>query len=266
ALPTAVAQAISRAGLKNLGIHTEMLQEGLISLIESGAVNNSKKNIDQGKSVWSFALPVNSKRYFDFTHHNHSLAVNDSNYTNNIYQLSRIDNMVAIDNFLAIDLQGQICASHYNERPISGTGGIFEFIAFCALSQGGRSIATATSTRKGTGGKLISRVVPFLPEGSIVDVPAHLVSWVATENGIVNLMGLSNYERARALISLAHPQFQDELEREAKNRNLLPKLFVISADLNERRYPGYEERKNYKIPYTTIWQGCDYNDDVWSGK
>ena len=143
-----------------------------MALIEAGAVDNSRKPIDRGKSVWDFALPLNWKRYYDFIHHNHSLAVYDVNYTNNVYQLSRIDNMVAIDNFIAVDLQGQICAGHYAGRPISGTGGFFQFIAFCALSKGGRSIAAATSTAKGSDGKLVSRIVPGFPENSTIDVPA----------------------------------------------------------------------------------------------
>ena len=85
ALPTAVAKAIGKASLKHLGIHTEMLQEGLMSLIEAGIIDNSLKNIDRGKTVWTFAFPFQWKRYYDFVHHNHSLAVYDVDYTNNIY-------------------------------------------------------------------------------------------------------------------------------------------------------------------------------------
>ena len=95
ALPTATARAISKSGLKHLGIHTEMLQEGLMSLIESGSVDNSRKSIDRGKSVWTFAFPFNRKRYYDFIHGNHLLAAYDINYVNNVYQLSRIDHLLA---------------------------------------------------------------------------------------------------------------------------------------------------------------------------
>lgn len=265
-LPTAVARAISTAGLKNLGIHTEMLQEGLMALIESGAVDNSRKNIDRGKSVWDFALPLNKSRYYEFVHHNDSLAVYDVNYTNNINQLSRIDNMVAIDNFVSIDLQGQICASQFGYRPISGTGGLFQFIAFSGLSKGGRAIATATAAKVDQDGKLVSRIVTGLPEGSMVDVPAQLVSWVATEYGMVNLWGLSTFERTRALISIAHPDFREQLEKEARERNFLPKQYSVPRIEVDRKYPPYEERRNYKIPYTGMWQGCTYENGVWSGK
>ena len=265
-LPTAVARGISGAGLKHLGIHTEMFQEGIMSLIEAGCVDNSLKSIDRGKSVWNFAFPTNWRRYYDFIHHNHSLAIYDVNYTNNINVLSKIDNMVAIDNFLAIDLQGQLCSGCYAGRQIAGTGGFFQFLAFCGLSKGGRSIATATSTKKLNDGRVVSRIVPEFPGNTSVDVPATFTPWVATEYGIVNLWGLGSYERTKALISIAHPEFRDELEREARKRNFLPKNFPIPMIGPERRYPEYKERRDFKSPYTTIWQGCNYENDVWCGK
>lgn len=261
ALPTAVAKAIAKAGLKHLGIHTEMLQEGIMSLIEAGIVDGSLKNIDRGKVVWTFAFPFHWKRYYDFVHYNHSLAVYDINYTNSIFQLSRLDHMIAVDNFLAIDLLGQICCGYYNNRFISGTGGFNEFIRNCALSKGGRSIATASSRNKS--GQ--SRVVSQLPRGSTVDVVAQFVQYVATEYGIVNLWGLSGYERAKALISIAHPDDRESLEREAYQLNLLPKNFPVLS-IVPTRYPEYVHRRNYKIPYTSrLWE-ADWTNDVWSGE
>ena len=262
ALPTAIARAISKAGLRHLGVHTEMMQEGVMALMAAGSVDNSLKPIDRGKSVWTFAFPFNRKRYYDFIHRNHSLAVYDINYVNNICQLSRIDHLIAIDNFIAIDLYGQLCAGHYAGRPISGTGGFFNFIAFSPLAKGGRGVAAATSRSKaGT-----PRIVPQLPPGSVVDVPAQLVSWVATEYGLVNLAGLSGYERVRALISIAHPDDRQNLEREAYKLNLLPKKFPVPMIGRERRYPDYAERKDFKIPYASSLWGYDWLDDLWSGK
>ena len=266
-LPSAVIIGMENAGLKNLGVHTEMLNAGLMSLIESGQVTNRLKNIDRGKSVWTFAIPFNTKKYYDFVHRNPELAVYDIDYTNNITQLSRIDNMVAIDNFVAIDLYGQLCAGHYDGRPISSSGGFFNFIAFCALSKGGRGIATATSRSKhGT-----PRIVPQLPPGSVVDVPAQLTSWVCTEFGIVNLRGLNGYERAEALISVAHPDDREMLREEARRLHLLAPNFPVSMKAEEggaRRYPDYmKERRNYKIPYTSRLWGHDYIDgEITSGK
>ena len=142
------------------------------------------------------------------------LAVYDINYTNNFDILRRIDNMIAIDNCVAVDLLGQQCSGFYEKRPISSSGGYFQFVTFCAQSKGGRGVASMTARSKhGT-----SRIVPFLPEGSSVDVPAQLSQYVCTEFGIVNLRGLSGYERASALISIAHPDDREWLEKEARRK------------------------------------------------
>jgi len=264
ALPTAVARAIAQAGLKHLGIHTEMLQEGLIALIESGSVDNSLKPIDRGRSVWTFAFPLNWKRYYDFIHRNPALAVYDITYTNNASVISRIDNMVAIDNFVAIDLYGQLVAGHYAGRPISNSGGFWDFVTWCQTAKGGRSIAAITSRNKHS----TSRIVPQLPLGCVVDVPAQATSWVATEYGMVCLRGLTGYERAKALISIAHPDDREHLEKEAYRLNLTPKKFPVPMwPPEKRRYPDFlKERKDWKMPYnSTIW-GYDFTDDGWSGK
>ncbi|MEA4925487.1 MAG: acetyl-CoA hydrolase/transferase C-terminal domain-containing protein [Syntrophomonadaceae bacterium] len=267
-LPSAVVIGLKDAGLKNLGVHTEMLNSGLMTLIESGQVTNLFKNIDRGRSVWTFAFPFDDKKYYDFVHHNMELAVYDEDYTNNIVQLSRIDNMVAINNFVAIDLYGQICCGHFDGRPISGSGGIFNFISFCAVSKGGRGIAAATSRSK----HQTSRIIPQLPPGSVVDVPAQLVSWVCTEYGMVNLRGLNGYERTEAIISIAHPDDREWLREEAYKLSLLPKHFPVSMKVTEtgsRRYPDHmKERKEYKIPYTSRMWGHDYlgPDGIISGK
>jgi acyl-CoA hydrolase len=263
-LPSACVSAMANAGFKDLGIHTEMLNFGLIKLIESGQVTNAYKNIDRGKSVWTFAFPVDVQWYFETIHRNQNLAVYDIGYTNNLYNLTRIDNMITIDNCVAVDLLGQQCSGFYDKRPISSTGGYFQFVAFCSQSKGGRGVASMTArSRHGT-----SRIVPFLPEGSSVDVPAQLSNYVCTEYGIVNLRGLSGYERASALISIAHPDDRDWLEREARANGLLPPKFSVSMLPKEgvgRRYPSYDERRNYKIPLGgDIW-GYDW-DPYQSGK
>jgi acyl-CoA hydrolase len=121
-------------------------------------------------------------------HHNQSLAVYDIDYTNNLHVLTRIDHMIAIDNCLAIDLLGQQSAGYYNWRPISNTGGYLQFVSFCGQSRGGRGVSAMTSRNK----RGEPRIVPFLPEGSIV--PPGPVSHVCTEYGIANLRGLNGYD------------------------------------------------------------------------
>jgi len=265
-LPSACVGAMANAGFKDLGIHTEMLNAGLIKLIESGQVTNRYKSLpaDRGKSVWTFAFPVDVKWYYDTIHRNPNLAVYDISYTNNLHNLTRIDNMIAIDNCVAVDLLGQQCSGFYEKRPISSTGGYFNFVSFCAQSRGGRGVASMTARSKhGT-----SRIVPFLPEGSSVDVPAQLANYVCTEYGIVNLRGLNGYERAAALISIAHPDDREWLEKEAREHGLLAPKFpvdMLPIEGKTRRYPAYEERRNYKVPmHSDLW-GFDW-DPYQSGK
>jgi acyl-CoA hydrolase len=264
ALPTAIARAIARAGLKHLGVHTEMMQEGLMALIESGSVDNSRKTLDRGRSVWTFAMPFNWKRYYDFIHRNPALAVYDINYTNNATILSRIDNMVAINSCVAIDLYGQLVAGHFASRPISSSGGFWDFTTWCQTSKGGRSIVAITSRNKHG----MSRIIPQLPPGSVVDVPAQAASWIATEYGIVCLRGLTGYERVKALTFIAHPDDREYLEKEAYRLNLIPKNFPIPMWPSEkRRYPDFmKERRDWKMPYNSALWGYDFSDDGWSGK
>ena len=265
ALPSACVAAMADAGLKDLGIHTEMLNAGLIKLIESGQVTNRYKSIDNGKSVYTFAFPVDTKWYYDTVHRNQEMAVFDIDYTNNSNVLTRVDNMIAIDNAIAIDLLGQVCTGNFAKRPISSTGGFFQFVVFCAQSKGGRGVVSMTSRSKhGT-----PRILPFLPEGSTVDVPAQLTSYVCTEYGIVNLRGLSGYERVAALISIAHPDDREMLEREAHKHSMLAPKFPVSMLPKEggsRRYPSYNDRRKYKIPMGSAVWGYDWDDGYQSGK
>ncbi|MGV8079994.1 MAG: acetyl-CoA hydrolase/transferase family protein [Syntrophales bacterium] len=264
-LPSACVAAMADAGFRDLGIHTEMMNFGLIRLMESGQVTNAYKSIDRGRSVWAFAFPVDVKWYYETIHRNQAMAVYDIDYTNNLNVLTRIDNMIAIDNCVAVDLLGQQCSGFYEKRPISSTGGYFQFVTFCAQSRGGRGVASMTARSKhGT-----SRIVPFLPEGSTVDVPAQFANYVCTEYGIVNLRGLSGYERAAALISIAHPDDREWLEREARENGLLAPKFPVSmlpAEGGGRRYPSYDERRKYKIPMGSAVWGYDWDEGFQSGK
>ena len=263
-LPSSCVAAMTDAGFKDLGIHTEMLNYGLIKMIESGQVTNAYKNLDRGKSVWTFAFPIDVAWYYETVHRNQALAVCDIDYANNLDVLRRIDNMVAINNTVAVDLLGQMSCSFYDKRPISGTGGFFQFIIFAAQSRGGRSVAAMTSRSKHN----TSRIVPFLPQGTVVDVPAQFAQYVCTEYGIVNLRGLNGYERASALISIAHPDDRPWLEKEARENGLIPPKFSVNFHPEEggnRRYPSYEERRHYKMPMGSALWGYDW-DPFQSGK
>ena len=260
-IPLAVVLAVKDAGLRHLGVHTEMGGEWIFSLIEAGCIDNSRKSLDPGRCVWNFMFPYNTDRYHSFLHHNSFFAGYDSFYTNNILTLSKNDHAIGINSFLAMDLYGQDSCGFIGGRPISGTGGQFQFIVGCAMSRGGRGIL-ATSSRDARGRP---RFVAHLPENTVVDVPSQFVSWVATENGIVNLSGKSQAEKAMDIINvLAHPDDREELERSAHEMHLLPRMFKLSPD---RRYPDYvTERRDFKHVYTSELQGWERQDNLWSGR
>lgn len=261
AIPTAICLAIKDAGLKHLGVHSEMIGEWAFSLIETGCIDNSMKNIDPGRCVWNYALPFDMKRYYDWLNHNANFAGYDVTYTNNILTLSKNNHQIGINSFIAMDLYGQICSGHYAGRPISGTGGQFQFTVGCALSKGGRGVLAATSRDKNGN----PRFLPTFPPGSLVDIPSQFVSWVVTENGIVNLSGKTEYEKAHDIIHiLAHPNDREWLESEAYKLNLIPKHFKLSSD---RRYPDYwKDLREYKHLYTSIWEGYNHFGDKLTGK
>ena len=261
-LPEAVVLGLRNAGLKHLGLHTELLTGSLVSLMKEGVMDNSRKEIDTGKSVWTFAciIPSPAKEFFDFIHHNNTLAMYPIFYTNNWISLSRISHMVAINNCVAIDLMGQQSAGYFDGRPISGTGGYFQFMLGAPLSRGGRAFCAIHSTRKMADGRVVSRILPTLPLYSSVDVPGQFAQWVVTEYGAVNLWGTSMAERTERLISIAHPDFREELRKEAYKQGFLRKNFPVPMS-GQRRYPTPEDRRDFKIPYMGVADGFTYGPD-----
>lgn len=247
ALPTAVVIALAKSGLKHIGVHTEMIGEFAFTLTEAGVMDNSRKNIDTGRCTWAYAMPLDTPRYYEWLHRNPYFCAYDIGYMNNLTTLGQIDNLVTINNFAQMDLRGQDCAANVGGRPISGTGGQFQFVIGASMSRGGRAIIAATSRdAKGQ-----SRFVPTLTPGSLVSVPDWLVSWVCTEYGIVNLMGCTDAERARKIISIAHPDDRENLERAAYEMGLKPNHWMFSS-CPDRRYPSAEDLKNHKYAHVNL--------------
>ncbi len=197
---------------RHLGIHSEMVSDGILPLVESGVIDGTKKAVHPGKVVAGFA--VGSRGLYDFLDDNPAVAMLDIGYVNDPNVIRRNPKVTAINSAIEIDLTGQVCADSIGTRMYSGIGGQMDFLRGAAISPGGKPVVALPSiTSKG-----ISRIVPLLRHGAGVVTTRGHVHWVATEYGAVNLRGKSLRERARALISIAHPQHREELERAARER------------------------------------------------
>ncbi len=192
---------------RNLGIHTEMCPDGVIDLMESGVMNGEEKSIHRGKAVASFVL--GTKRLFDFIHENPSFEFKPIKYINDPFVVAQNERMVAINGALQIDLTGQVCSDSLGTRPYSGFGGQIDFIRGAARSKGGIPIIALPSTAMHGD---VSRIVPVLEPGAGVVTSRGDVHYVVTEHGIASLHGKTLRERALALIAIADPRFQQELE------------------------------------------------------
>ena len=213
-IPDAVVMQLT--GKKDLGIHTEMIGDGLISLLEAGAVTGRRKNFMPGKIVATFGM--GTRRLYDAMDRNPMLEMHPVDFTNDPAIAGQNDNLVAINATLQVDLFGQCGSESLGPNPYSGTGGQTDFIRAANRSNGGRGIIVLPSTAKGD---TISRIVPTLTPGTIVSTSKNDVNYVVSEYGIAQLRGKSLRERARALISIAHPAFREELTAAARQLSLL---------------------------------------------
>ena len=193
---------------KRLGIHTEMLSDGVLPLIEKGVITGEEKEIKTGKLVTCFAL--GSQKLYDFVDDNPLVHFKEAGYTNDSAIIRQNPKVTAINSAIEIDLTGQVCADTIGKYQYSGVGGQMDFIRGASLSEGGKAILALPSiTNKG-----ISKIVPYLKEGAGVTTTRAHVHYIATEYGVVNLYGQNLKQRAKALISIAHPDHREQLEKE----------------------------------------------------
>ena len=216
-LPNTIGKLIANSGLKDLGIHSEMMADCFIDLFEKGIVNGAKKQLETNKMTYTFAL--GSQRLYDFIHNNPSCLTMPVAVSNSPDRIAMNDKQMSINNAMEIDLFGQVSSESYGFRQISGTGGQLDFTIGATKSKGGKAMLCLSSTTLKKG-QTKSRIVPYFKPGTIVTVPRSYVSYILTENGIVNLMGKSTYQRAELLISIAHPDFHDDLIKAAQEMNI----------------------------------------------
>jgi len=217
AMPSMIGKLIADTDLKDLGIHSEMMAECFIDLVEKGKVTGAKKNIDQGKITYTFAL--GSQKLYDYIDRNPVCATFPVDITNSPARMALNDKLLAINNAVEIDLFSQINSESSGYRNISGTGGQLDFTIGAMNSKGGKPFICMTST-KVSKGKTLSRIVPFLIPGTIVTVPRTFAPYIVTEFGIANMMGKSTYRRAELLIDIAHPDFRDDLIEAAQQQGI----------------------------------------------
>jgi acyl-CoA hydrolase len=209
AIPDAVLARLTQK--RDLGIHTEMFSDGLIDLVQAGAVSNRFKKVHPGRIVTSFV--TGTRRLFDFVHDNPLVEFHPCDRTNDTNLIAKNERVVAINSALQVDLSGQVCADSIGHRIYSGIGGQMDFMGGAARSTGGKPILALPSTAMG--GK-VSRIVAELAAGAGVVTSRGHVHWVVTEHGAVNLQGLTLRERGEALIGIAHPDFRGELTQRLK--------------------------------------------------
>ncbi len=217
-MPNAVGSLIAKSDLKDLGVHTEMYVDAFVDIAKAGKITGAKKNIDKGRQVYAFG--AGTKKLYDYLNKNPECMSAPVDYTNDIRSISALDNFMSINNAVDLDLFGQVNAESAGTRPISGAGGQLDFVLGAYLSKGGKSFICCSSTFKTKDGQLKSRILPTLNPGSIVTDTRANIHYLVTEYGMVNLKGLSSWQKAEAIISVAHPQFRDELIKEAEKMHI----------------------------------------------
>lgn len=217
-MPNTVGSMIVESDLKDLGVHTEMYVDAFVDMSLAGKITGAKKNIDRFRQAYAFG--AGSKKMYDFINDNPQMMSAPVDYTNDARVIAQIDNFISINNAVDIDLYGQVSAESSGTKQISGAGGQMDFVMGAYLSNGGKSFICLSSTFTDKAGKMHSRIVPTLIPGSIVTDTRPQTMYVVTEYGMVCLKGLSAWERAEALISIAHPDFRDELIAQAEAQKI----------------------------------------------
>lgn len=208
-IPNAIAQFLTDK--KELGVHTELMTEGIVDLIEAGVITNSQKSLWKDKCIASFVM--GTQRLYDFVDNNLAVEVHRGRIVNDPYVVAKNKKMVSINTALSVDLTGQVCSEAFGHQQYTGTGGQLDMHRGAIMSEGGKAIIAMRSSVKND---TISTIVPTLAQGSFVTIPRHDVDYIITEYGVAHLRGKSLRERTLEMIRIAHPNFRDYLKTEAE--------------------------------------------------
>ena len=241
-MPNAIGGLIAQSDLKDLGVHTEMYVDAFVDIARAGKINGSRKQLDKGRQVYAFG--AGTQKLYDYLNDNPECMSASVEYTNDIRTIAALDNFISINNAVDVDLFGQVNAESAGVKHISGAGGQLDFVLGAYLSHGGKSFICLSSTfmNKKTG-KLESRIRPTLVNGSIVTDTRANVHYLCTEYGCVNLKGLSTWQKAEALISVAHPDFPGGADRSGRAAaHLAQKQQTLKAPADA---PGWRARRSH---------------------
>ena len=212
-VPDALGMMIAESDLKDLGMHTEFATDAFYKLFAAGKITNRRKNIDRNKAV--FGIAAGTQDLYDWIDCNPGVAAYPISYVNDPDVIAQLDNFISLNSCVGIDLYGQVSSESSGTRQISGTGGQVDFLTGATKSRGGKAFICMSSTFKAKDGTVKSRISPYFNAGDIVTSPRSQAFYIATENGVVNLAGASTWERAEKIISVAAPEFRDELIKAA---------------------------------------------------
>ena len=213
-MPNAVGSLIAQSDLKDLGVHTEMYVDAFVDIAKAGKITGAKKSTGRFRQTYAFG--AGTKKLYDYLDDNPGCLSAPVDFTNDVRVISQLDNFISINNAVDVDLYGQVNAESAGTRHISGAGGQMDFVMGAYLSNGGKSFICLSSTFTKKDGTVSSRIRPTLANGSVVTDTRPQVHYLVTEYGMVNLKGSSAWERAEKIISVAHPDFRDELIKEAE--------------------------------------------------
>jgi len=217
-MPNILGEELANSDIKDLGCHTELMTDAFYKLYKQGKLTNNRKELYRGRSI--YGLCVGSKELYDWVGNNPKIQTDLVRHINDPYVISQNTNVICINGCVSADIYGQVCSESSGTRQISGTGGQVDFVEGALLSVGGRAFLCMNSVHEGRDGKLMSNVLPKFTEGDIITTPRAPINFMVTEQGKVDLTGKNTWERAELMISIAHPDFRDDLIKAAEKQGI----------------------------------------------